>query len=171
MKRILSFLLIVLMAVGVQAQQYYGRVSDKDGYTNIRRGPSTSYPIVSRYKSGDYLYYTPAENGWCKVYSGKSSNTFMGYMHKNHIVKVDPTGSQSSSNKTTFYYGRVSDKDGYTNIRRGPSTSSPIVGRYKSGDYLYYIPTQSGWYKVYSAKKSSSFMGYMHKSHIVNVNP
>ena len=63
------------------APQFYGQVSDPDGYTNIRRGPGTNYPIVRQYNSGDYLYYTPQNNGWSLVYSGVKANTFMGYMH------------------------------------------------------------------------------------------
>ena len=69
-----------------------------------------------------------------------------------------------------LYYGRVSDPDGYTNIRREASINSPITRRYNSGEYLYYIPMSNGWSKVYSANRSSTFIGYMHTSRIVRVN-
>lgn len=69
------------------------------------------------------------------------------------------------------YYGRVQDTDGYTNIRRSASTTAAIVRNYRSGDYLYYTPQSNGWSKVYSSNKSGSFMGYMHTSRIVRVNP
>ncbi|MBP3727083.1 MAG: SH3 domain-containing protein [Bacteroidaceae bacterium] len=68
-------------------------------------------------------------------------------------------------------YGRVVDPDGYTNIRKGPGTNYAIVRRYQSGEYLYYTPLSNGWSKVYSANKSSSFMGYMATSRIRYVNP
>ena len=155
--------------MSIDAQQYYGRVSDSDGYTNIRRGPSSKHAIVSHYKSGDYLYYTPDKNGWCKVYSSNKSSSFMGYMHGSRIMKVNPTGSSSSSSSATMRYGRVYDQDGYANIRRSPSTSAAICRSYKSGDYLYYIPGSNGWSKVYSGKSSKTFMGYMHTSRIVAV--
>ena len=161
----------MLTVMGVDAQQYYGRVSDSDGYTNIRRGPSTSYPIVRNYTSGDYLYYTPDKNGWCKVYSSNKSSSFMGYMHGSHIVKVNPNGRSSSSSSSTMKYGRVYDpKDNYVNIRRSPSTSAAICRRYNTGDYLYYIPQSNGWSKVYSGKSTKTFMGYMHTSRIVPEN-
>ncbi len=73
-----------------QTIKRYGRVSDPDGYTNIRRGPSTKSPIIGRYNSGDYLYYVPQSNGWSKVYSGVRGNTFMGYMHTSRIRRVNP---------------------------------------------------------------------------------
>ena len=69
-----------------------------------------------------------------------------------------------------LYYGRVSDPNGYTNIRREASINSPITRRYNSGEYLYYIPMSNGWSKVYSANRSSTFIGYMHTSRIVRVN-
>ena len=171
MKKVLLLLLLCFFTVSVSAQQYYGRVSDPDGYTNIRSGPSTSNAIKSRYNSGDYLYYTPENNGWSKVYSGTKSSTFMGYMHTSRIQRINPNSSSYSNTPTfssnaNFCYGRVTDPDGYTNIRRGPSTSTAISRRYNSGDYLYYVPESNGWSKVYSANNSSSFMGYMHTSRI-----
>lgn len=68
-------------------------------------------------------------------------------------------------------YGMVSDPDGYTNIRVSPSVHSQITRRYSSGNYLYYIPLGNGWSKVYSGVSNSTFMGYMHTSRIVRVNP
>lgn len=171
MKRVLSFLFVLLCVFSVKAQQYYGRVYDPDGYTNIRRGPSTSSAVSRRYNSGDYLYYTPESNGWSKVYSGTSSSTFMGYMYTNRIQKVETNRSTSSSySSSTMNYGYVSDPDGYTNIRRGPSTSSAICRRFNSGDYLYYVPESNGWSKVYSGTSTSTYMGYMHTSRIKKVN-
>ncbi len=100
---------MMLFMQGIHAQQYYGQVQDRDGYTNIRRGPSTNHTIVRRYLSGDYLYYTPQNNGWSKVYSGKSSNTYMGYMHTSRIVQVNPNSSNNSSfsSSTSFKYGQL----------------------------------------------------------------
>lgn len=77
-------------------------------------------------------------------------------------------GERQENNR--LYYGCVSDPDGYTNIRREASLSSPITRRYNTGEYLYYIPMSNGWSKVYSANRSSTFIGYMHTSRIIRVN-
>ena len=108
MKRIIFILTMMLFVQGIHAQQYYGQVQDRDGYTNIRRGPSTKHAIVRRYQSGDYLYYTPQNNGWSKVYSGKNSNTYMGYMHTSRIVRINPNSNNnsSSSSSSSFKYGQ-----------------------------------------------------------------
>ena len=166
MKRILFLLAVMLTALSVNAQQFYGRVSDPDGYTNIRRGPSTNYAIVRTYRSGDYLYYTPQSNGWSKVYSGVKSNTYMGYMHTSRIVGVNPqTGVSSSSSSSSLRSGMIVDPvDNYVNVRRGPGTNYAICSRLDVGTYIYYQPATSGWAKVYNRNKT--YLGYVALSRI-----
>ena len=122
MKRILLTLAVAWMTMAMQAQQYYGRVYDTDGYTNIRRGPSLNDAIVRTYRSGDYLYYTPLSNGWSKVYSGNKSSTFMGYMSTSRIKKTNPVTGQSTSTQTSVRKRDmvVDDPDGWVNVRQQP---------------------------------------------------
>ncbi len=149
-----------------QAPQFYGQVSDPDGYTNIRRGPSTSYPIVRRYDSGDYLYYTPQGNGWSLVYSGDKANTFMGYMHTSRIVRVDPNRSDSYGYSGDSYRkGYIVDPvDDYVNIRKGPGMNYAIVGRLDTYTDVYYTSTGSNWYKVYDMNKN--YLGYVYYNRV-----
>ena len=164
MKRIILSLVALLTVMTVSAQKYYGRVSDPDGYTNIRRGPGTNYGIVRRYYSGDYLYYTPQSNGWSKVYSGVRSNTYMGYMSTSRIVKV---GTNNSGNNTSdnLRYGRIVDpRDNYVNVRRGPGTNYAISTQLYVGTNVYYAKTSSNWYKVYNSKKQ--YLGYIYKDRV-----
>ena len=149
----------------INAQQYYGRVQDADGYTNIRRGPSSNYAIVRQYQSGDYLYYTPQSNGWSKVYSGKSSNTYMGYMHTSRIVRVNPNSSYDRSPSVNYRSGYITDpRDTYVNIRKGPGTNYAITGRLNIGTFVYYTTTGSNWYKVYNSSKR--YLGYVYRDRI-----
>lgn len=164
MKRIIFLMVVVLSAMSIHAQQYYGRVSDSDGYSNIRRGPGTGYAIVRTYRSGDYLYYTPQKNGWSKVYSGKSSNTFMGYMSTNLIVRVNPqTGATQQT--SSLRSGTITDPvDSYVNVRRGPGTNYSISSRLNVGTSIFYQPVNSSWAKVYNRNKA--FLGYVALSRI-----
>lgn len=155
------------------APQYYGQVSDPDGYTNIRRGPGTNYTIVRQYSSGDYLYYTPQKNGWSLVYSGVKANTFMGYMHTSRIVRIDPnsgssyssSGSSYSSSGGNYHEGYIVDPvDDYVNIRKGPGTNYSIVGRLDTYTDVYYTTTGSNWYKVYDG--NYNYLGYVYYNRI-----
>lgn len=155
------------------APQFYGQVSDPDGYTNIRRGPGTNYPIVRQYNSGDYLYYTPQKNGWSLVYSGVKASTFMGYMHTSRIVRIDPnsgssyssSGSSYSSSGGNYHEGYIVDPvDDYVNIRKGPGTNYAIVGRLDTYTDVYYTTTGSNWYKVYDG--NYNYLGYVYYNRI-----
>lgn len=165
MKRAVFAILMMVSALTVSAQKYYGRVSDPDGYTNIRRGPSTSYPIVRRYNSGEYLYYTPQGNGWSKVYSGAKSGTYMGYMSTSRIVRVNPNNSSDGAPARNLMSGYITDpKDDYVNIRKGPGTNYAIVGRLDVGTYVYYSAGSSNWLKVYD--RGRRFLGYVYYDRI-----
>ena len=141
----------------------YGMVSDPDGYTNIRKEPTTKAPIVRRYNSGEYLYFFPLNNGWSLVYSGAKTNTFMGYMSTNRIVKVNPNGNANTT--PAYQSGHITDPvDTYVNIRKGPGTNYAITGRLDTGTFVYYQPAATGWVKVYDDNKT--FLGYVAKNRI-----
>ena len=148
----------------------YGRVSDPDGYTNIRRGPSINDAIVKRYYSGDYLYYTPLSNGWSMVYSGNTASTFMGYMSTNRIVKVNPVKENNSTSSGSYHKGYMVDpKDDYVNVRKGPGMTYDIVTQLDINTVVYYITTtNSKWYKVYDMDKN--YLGYVYYDRIHKVN-
>lgn len=141
----------------------YGRVTDPDGYTNIRKEPTTKAPIVRRYNSGEYLYYFPLKSGWSLVYSGANTNTFMGYMSTDRIVRVNP--NSTSQNAESYKTGYITDPvDTYVNIRKGPGTNFAITGRIDTGTDVYYQPATSGWVKIYNDDKV--FLGYVAKSRV-----
>ncbi len=154
---------MMLSTLSMHAQQYYGRVSDPDGYTNIRRGPGTQYAIVRSYRSGDYLYYTPQANGWSKVYSGQKSSTYMGYMSTSRIQNVNPQRTAKKAN--TLRGGYITDPvDNYVNVRRGPGTDYAIKTRLNVGTYVYYESVGNGWAKVYN--RDRALIGYVALSRI-----
>lgn len=163
MKQVILCLTMVLAAIAADAQQYYGKVQDADGYTNIRRGPSTNAAIVRQYNSGDYLYYTPLDNGWSKVYSAKKASSFMGYMSTSRIVRINP--NNPTRTEPNYTLGYITDPtDTYVNVRRGPGTKYAICGRLNIGDAVYFQDAGNGWVKIFNNKKQH--VGYVAKSRI-----
>ncbi len=62
--------------------------------------------------------------------------------------------------------GVINDPDGYTNVRKEKSTSSPVVSKIFKGEVFSYQPVKSDkWYSIIVKGKS----GYVHSSRIVNV--
>lgn len=61
----------------------------------------------------------------------------------------------------------VVDPDGWTNLRSGPSTASPIVGRVNEGELFWTEPRDGAWWPV---RTSAGAEGYIHRSR-VRLNP
>lgn len=89
MRKFLFLFALVTLSLNSSAQ-VLGSVKQEGGYTNVRKGPGTSYEIVDKIKDGSNIYYESYNNSWCKVYN--SNKLFIGYMHSSKIVK---SGSQS----------------------------------------------------------------------------
>lgn len=57
----------------------------------------------------------------------------------------------------------INDNDGWTNIRTGPSATSPVVGRIEAGERFYSHQQSDNWWQVRTA---NGLEGYMHGSRI-----
>ena len=66
--------------------KYGYHVSDPDGYTNLRKSPSTSSEILSQIKNNTALEILDASSDWWKVRTIEGKE---GYMHSSRIVKGD----------------------------------------------------------------------------------
>lgn len=113
----------LLMAVTLFAQ---GRcimmVNDADGYVNIRKGMTTKSAVVRRVKTGTEVYVTPTGTNWYRL-SLTENGAFIGYVYWNRIgIPAD---------FASLY--KVTDKDGYTNVRLQATTKSKIVKTMATG--------------------------------------
>ena len=161
MKKLLFTLLALATMLPATAQKP-GLVKDEDGYTNLRKGPGTTYDIVDQIPDGMFVYYKAGPDGWNLIYTpteGAESYEFIGFMAGNKIVVPKRSGDKK-------YVGKVKDEDGYTNIRKGPGTNYAIVGKVKDGGYILYSGgKEDRWYKVY--KQDGTFRGYMARNKIM----
>ena len=63
--------------------------------------------------------------------------------------------------------GFINDPDGYTNIRKGQSSNTAIVGTILDGErFLYYPTSNSNWWKVEFTKDENKLTGFVHNSRI-----
>ncbi len=161
MKKLLMTFVAFAMIVPCLAQKP-GLVKDEDGYTNVRKGPGTTYDIVDQIPDGMFVYYKAGPDGWNLIYTpteGAESYEFIGFMARNKIVVPKRSGDWKK-------VGKVKDEDGYTNIRKGPGTKYDIVGKVKDGGYILYSGgSNNQWYKVY--KQDGTFRGYMARNKIM----
>ena len=74
-------------------------INDPDGYTNVRKGTGTKYPIVGKFFIDEVFAFIPnSNNNWWKVKN--KSGTIVGFMHKS---KICPIGSLSEGKKESLY--------------------------------------------------------------------
>ncbi|MGM9869967.1 MAG: GYF domain-containing protein [Sodaliphilus sp.] len=80
-------------------------------------------------------------------------------------VMVPVTDASENTASPVLICATISDPDGYTNVRKGPSISYPVVGAVYEGEVIYYeVVKGSNWYRVYD--DDQCFWGYIHKSRL-----
>lgn len=161
--RFSMLLLGLVMAMVVSAQsRCRGFVFDTDGYVNVRKAASTSSAVVQQVKNNTTLYYAPGQGNWYQV-SLKPGGATLGYVYWNRIaVSSDDLGGYV-----------VTDPDGYTNVRKGTSTSSAIVKRMNRGAEFTGTPVfvngkASKWIGVLD--ESERLIGYVYATKVRAVN-
>ena len=174
-KLFLLLLLFVLSSVSVSAQWKVGKMKQDFKYGNEEDG--------AYFEKGEICAYTENSNGTITLYQG---------IAESQILKA---GSFSTSKVkpyiefTGYYYGKVTDPvDNYVNVRKGPGTNYPVVGKLKvdSGCFWLFQKTETNWLKVYGDDKSkyggffttfagwtcepegAVFLGYVYKDRMTN---
>lgn len=122
---------------------------------NIRQGPGTTYPVVSKVKSGTILGFISSSGGWYEVLLADNSR---GWISGN-IVKLITESEEEEENEDE----REDDDqvispeiDGDSvifianavNIRQAPSTESEVIGQAYKSQELAAVGSQEDWIKV-----------------------
>lgn len=64
--------------------------------------------------------------------------------------------------------GVINDKDGFTNVREGPSTESKVIDKITANEYFFYIPSStSDWWQVSRKDDVKAIIGFVHNSRIL----
>lgn len=178
MKKILLFVLLFCISLGISAQPRVARIK-KDIMGKDYRG----IECVDYWK-GQWVAYVKNRNGTIDVY---------GIYAEDQIYSNGPYSSSFVNNLqlTDYYLAEPTDPvDNYVNVRKGPGTNYPIVGKVLIGEWFFVKDLDSNWVKVYGSKDYESmheggsigisvdkysgfnpyedivFKGYMHKSRI-----
>ncbi|RBW70433.1 SH3 domain-containing protein [Bacillus taeanensis] len=123
---------------------------------NVRSGPSTTYNVIGAVKKGEKVSIIAVKEGWYQInfhnktgwiskdYVESSSNhTDSSQNHSDSAVENSPT-------VTLLYNG--------TNLRKGPSTSTTVIGRGDKGDQFQIIDTAGSWYKIQLSNKKEAYV-------------
>ncbi len=124
---------------------------------NLRAGAGRDYMSILILPGGAELRVYSRNNGWAQV----SYGTYQGYVYEQYIDYVNgypastptpslaPTPSATPSSTAApgvIAFGRVTGQG--VNIRTGPSTSYPSLGKLDKNTALNIYGQQNGWYSV-----------------------
>ncbi len=78
--------LLVIYSLPVSAQTQVGVINDPDGYTNIRKGKGTNYPIVGSIERGERFEFYKSDSNWWMV---KLGDSIQGFMYSDRIKPLE----------------------------------------------------------------------------------
>ncbi|MBQ4223681.1 MAG: hypothetical protein II674_07570 [Prevotella sp.] len=162
MKRIVFCFMAMMISMAMMAQ---GRclmsITDNDGYSNVRKGMTTKSVIVKKVIKGTEVYVTPTGTNWYRV-SLSPNGAFVGYIHNSCVGMGD--------NFATLY--KVTDKDGYTNVRQQATTKSAIVKKMRTGEEfegvaVYVNGEFSNWVGVLD--ENQHLIGFVYNTNVLAI--
>ena len=131
---------------------------------NFRKGPGTSYSIITSLNKGTKVGYISENNGWAKI----SYNGNIGYMSTNYLATIDSNsgGNNSESNEDSTVKSEKQVIGNRVNFRKGPGTNYSVITSLNKGTKVGYISESNGWAKV----NYNGTIGYMSANYIGDVN-
>lgn len=84
--KLITLFLGFLITLNIFGQEQIGKINDPDGYTNVRKEPTTKSKVLFKILKNEYFYYENSDiKDWCKVtnMNGKS-----GFMHQSRIINL-----------------------------------------------------------------------------------
>ena len=113
---------------------------------NFRKGPGTSYSIITSLNKGTKVGYISENNGWAKI----SYNGNIGYMSTNYLATIDSNsgGNNSESNEDSTIKSEKQVTGNRVNFRKGPGTNYSVITSLNKGTKVGYISESNGWAKV-----------------------
>ena len=128
---------------------------------NVRKGPSTSYSVITKLANGTQVTVKSTSNGWSKITSG----SITGYVSSSYLTSSKPTTEDESSNEiseTKYVEASVG-----LNVRKGPGTNYSVITKLANGTQVTVKSTSNGWSKI----TSGSVTGYVSSSYLTSKAP
>ena len=144
MKKTLLLLMLLLTSVGVDAQWKIGRV--KQDFKVFSKCLNGNNENDWSYEKDDFIVYSENRNGTVTtIYVVGAEAENMEIVSYSNISKfIDFTG---------YYIADVRDPvDNYVNVRKGPGTNYPILGKLNVGQGILFMKSDNNWLKVYVPK-------------------
>ncbi|MDX1776583.1 MAG: SH3 domain-containing protein [Desulfobulbales bacterium] len=114
---------------------------------NLRKGPSTQYPIIWELGKGFPLRVIASKGNWLKVSDFEKD---VGWIYKDLV-----------SRKPHLIVKKNKNSKARINIRSSPGTNSPVIGKAEYGVVFETLKRGDGWVKV---RHESGLTGWVKRS-------
>lgn len=103
----LLFVLLLMSALVARADMKLARISDKDGYTNIRQGQGINFKVVATVVDNEFFYCEPSDAEWLKVLVVQwiaKDGQVAGFIHRSRVQYIAslPDAAQQSIIRGVF---------------------------------------------------------------------
>src|SRR5699024_3642474 len=128
--------------------------------THVYSSASTSSKSLKSYKKGSILKYSTFSEDWYRTGVFINGKKQTGYIHKSDVENPveNPESLEGIGTKSP------------THVYSSASTSSKSLKSYKAGSILKYSTFSKDWYKTGVFIDGEKQTGYIHKSHVENIN-
>lgn len=153
--RLLLLTILILLLSAGSALAATGTITGS--VVNIRGGPGTSHTKVGAITQGAQVEVINQSQGWYQIrFAGNRTGWVAGDLinvPSSTISKPTPTKAPtppaSSSTSTEPAAARALEVTGsVVNLRQGPGTTHPVVGKVDQGTRLSVLDSTPGWYQV-----------------------
>ncbi len=134
----------------------------------VRRGASEEYGVVATLRAGAQATYLSSSDGWHRI---TTSSNITGWVDATdvRVINLDPGSGVTYEVGDNYWQMKVQGTGrapGNVNIRRGPSTSTSVLGRVPKGGAFQVVGSEGGWYHI----RYGSITGYV-AGWLVKIDP
>ncbi|MBO9468106.1 SH3 domain-containing protein [Tropicibacter sp. R15_0] len=161
----LMALFIATSAAATEGRQVYIN-APKDGFLNLREGPSTRYPVMEKMRHGDNVTFLAQPGEWVKVYHHQSDS--IGWAHGHFISDTKPRDRHTNPIYEPRKFRWVDAPYGDLNLRKGPGTNYHVVRKMHNGTKVEILGRSGKWRLL---KLNSGLIGWAHKAYLSKERP
>ena len=116
-------------------------VNDSVGL-NVRKGPSTSYAVITTLADGTKVTVVSTSGDWSKITCGNTT----GYVSSKYLSNSVSSSDNNSSTETSVT--KYVNASVGLNVRKGPSTSYSVITTLANGTKVTVVSTSGDWSKI-----------------------
>ena len=109
---------------------------------NVRKGPSTSYAVITTLADGTKVTVVSTSGDWSKITCGNTT----GYVSSKYLSNSVSSSDNNSSTETSVT--KYVNASVGLNVRKGPSTSYSVITTLANGTKVTVVSTSGDWSKI-----------------------